>query len=193
MTHNICFILLAVDKENNNDPLKIWGLYLFVLAFPGECVNQLGSEVKSIPERSAGWFKTLDMWHRLMLCDIKKCFFIDMKFVINQAISQTITQLSCIQLETPSSRLWNFWWIKTYTTFNYMNVIALLFFRNDLTHQGLVPLSGPLLCSCKEKEQCVIHICCSNKWMEYTNSIRPKSVTERSVLITKYVSHCNYT
>ena len=54
MTHNICFFLLAVDKENNNDPLKIWGLYLFVLAFPGECVNQLGSEVKSIPERSAG-------------------------------------------------------------------------------------------------------------------------------------------
>ena len=41
-----------------------------------------------------------------------------MKFGINQAISQTITQLSCIQLETPSSRLWNFWWIKTYTTFN---------------------------------------------------------------------------
>ena len=40
-----------------------------------------------------------------------------MKFGINQAISQTITQLSCIQLETPSSRLWNFWWIKTYTTF----------------------------------------------------------------------------
>ena len=66
MTHNICFILLAVDKENNNDPLKIWGLYLFVLAFPGECVNQLGSEVKSIPERSAGWFKTLDVWHRLI-------------------------------------------------------------------------------------------------------------------------------
>ena len=31
-----------------------------------------------------------------------------MKFGINQAISQTITQLSCIQLETPSSRLWNF-------------------------------------------------------------------------------------
>ena len=119
MTHNICFILLAVDKENNNDPLKIWGLYLFVLAFPGECVNQLGSEVKSIPERSAGWFKTLDVWHRLMLCDIKKYFFIDMKFGINQAISQTITQLSCIQLDTPSSRLWNFWWIKTYTTFKY--------------------------------------------------------------------------
>ena len=117
MTHNICFILLAVDKENNNDPLKIWGLYLFVLAFPGECVNQLGSEVKSIPERSAGWFKTLDVWHRLMLCAIKKIFFIDMKFGINQAISQTITQLSCIQLETPSSRLWIFWWIKTYTTF----------------------------------------------------------------------------
>ena len=39
-------------------------------------------------------------------------------FGINQAISQTITQLSCIQLETPSSRLCNFWWIKTYTTFN---------------------------------------------------------------------------
>ena len=76
MTHNICFILLAVDKENNNDPLKIWGLYLSVLAFPGECVNQLGSEVKSIPERSAGWFKTLDVWHRLMLCDIKKNFFL---------------------------------------------------------------------------------------------------------------------
>ena len=72
MTHNICFILLAVDKENNNDHLKIWRLYLFMLAFPGECVNQLGSEVKSIPERSAGWFKTLDVWHRLMLCDIKK-------------------------------------------------------------------------------------------------------------------------
>ena len=108
-----------MDKENNNDPLKIWGLYLFVLAFPGECVNQLGSEVKSIPERSARWFKTLDVWHRLMLCDIKKKkFFLDMKFGINQAISQTITQLSCIQLETPSSRLWNFWWIKTYTTFN---------------------------------------------------------------------------
>ena len=70
MTHNICFILLAVDKENNNDPLKIWGLYLSVLAFPRECVNQLGSEVKSFPERSAGWFKTLDVWHRLMLCDI---------------------------------------------------------------------------------------------------------------------------
>ena len=119
MTHNICFILLAVDKENNNDPLKIWGLYLFVLAFLGECVNQLGSEVKSIPERSAGWFKTLDVWHRLMLCDIKKNSFIDMKFGINQAISQTITQLSCIQLETPSSRLWNFWWIKTYTTFKF--------------------------------------------------------------------------
>ena len=76
MTHNICFILLAVDKENNNDPLKIWGLYLFVLAFPGECVNQLGSEVKSIPERSAGWFKTLDVWHRLMLCDIKFFFLL---------------------------------------------------------------------------------------------------------------------
>ena len=128
MTHNICFILLAVDKENNNDPLKIWGLYLFVLAFPGECVNQLGSEVKSIPERSAGWFKTLDVWHRLMLCDIKKIFFfIDMKFGINQAISQTITQLSCIQLETPSSRLWNFWWIKTYTTFNICNFYFVLF------------------------------------------------------------------
>ena len=41
-----------------------------------------------------------------------------MKFGINQAISQTITQLSCIQVETPSSRLWNFLWIKTYTTFN---------------------------------------------------------------------------
>ena len=40
-----------------------------------------------------------------------------MKFGINQAISQTITLLSCIQLDTPSSRLWNFWWIKTYTTF----------------------------------------------------------------------------
>ena len=118
MTHNICLILLAVDKENNTDPLKIWGLYLFVLAFPGECVNQLGSEVKSIPERSAGWFKTLDVWHRLMLCDVKIIFFINMKFGINQAISQTITQLSCIQLDTPSSRLWNFWWIKTYTTFN---------------------------------------------------------------------------
>ena len=65
-----------MDKENNNDPLKNWGLYLFVLAFPGECVNQLGSEVKSIPERSAGWFKTLDAWHRLMLCDIKKIFFL---------------------------------------------------------------------------------------------------------------------
>ena len=76
MTHNICFILLAVDKENNNDPLKIWGLYLFVLAFPGECVNQLGSEVKSIPERSTGWFKTLGVWHRLMLCDIKKNIFL---------------------------------------------------------------------------------------------------------------------
>ena len=76
MTHNICFILLAVDKENNNDPLKIWGLYLFVLAFPGECVNQLGSEVKSIPERSAGWFKTLDVWHRLMLCDINLFFLL---------------------------------------------------------------------------------------------------------------------
>ena len=72
MTHNICFILLAVDKENNNDPLKIWGLYLSMLAFPGECVNQLGSEVKSIPERSAGWFKILDVWHRLMLRDKKK-------------------------------------------------------------------------------------------------------------------------
>ena len=32
-TDDICLILLAVDKENNNDPLKIWGLYLFVLAF----------------------------------------------------------------------------------------------------------------------------------------------------------------
>ena len=42
-----------------------------------------------------------------------------MKFGINQAISQTTTQLSCIQLETLSSRLWNFWWIKTYTTFNF--------------------------------------------------------------------------
>ena len=126
MTHNICFILLAVDKENNNDPLKIWGLYLFVLAFPGECVNQLGSEVKSIPERSAGWFKTLDVWHRL-LCDIKKYFFIDMKFGVNQAISQTITQLSCIQLETPSSRLWNFWWIKTYTTFNWSHGVSLTY------------------------------------------------------------------
>ena len=75
MTHNICFILLAVDKENNKDPLEIWGQNLFVLAFPGECVNQLGSEVKSIPERSAGWFKTLDVWQRLM-CDIKKNIFL---------------------------------------------------------------------------------------------------------------------
>ena len=39
-----------------------------------------------------------------------------MKFGINQAISQTITQLSCFQLETPSSRLWYFLCIKTYTT-----------------------------------------------------------------------------
>ena len=76
MTHNICFILLAVDNENNNDLLKMWGLYLFVLAFPGECVNQLGSEVKSIPERSAWWFKTLDALNRLMLCDIKKNIFL---------------------------------------------------------------------------------------------------------------------
>ena len=45
-----------------------------MLAFPGECLNQLWSEVKSIPERSAGWFKTLDLWHRLMLCDMKKIF-----------------------------------------------------------------------------------------------------------------------
>ena len=51
------------------------------------------------------------MWYK------KIFFFIDMKFGINQAISQTITQLSCTQLETPSSRLWNFLWIKTYTTF----------------------------------------------------------------------------
>ena len=42
------------------------------------------------------------MWY------IKKYFLIDMRFGINQAISQTITQLPCIQLETPSSRLWNF-------------------------------------------------------------------------------------
>ena len=76
MTHNNCFILLAVDKENNNDPLKIWGLYHIVLAFPGECVNQLGSEVKSIPERSAGWIKTLDLWHHLILCDIRKILFL---------------------------------------------------------------------------------------------------------------------
>ena len=125
MTHNICFILLAVDKENNNDPLKIWGLYLFVLVFPGECVNQLGSEVKSIPERSAGWFKTLDVWHRLMLCDIKKIyFFIYMKFGINQAISHTITLLLCIQLETSLPKLWNFWWIKTYTTFNTVRLTS---------------------------------------------------------------------
>ena len=76
MTHNICFILLAVDKENNNDPLKTWGLYLLVLAFPGECVNQLGSEVKSIPERSAGWFKTLD-GDTVWCCVIyKKLFFL---------------------------------------------------------------------------------------------------------------------
>ena len=46
-----------------------------------------------------------------------------MKFGINQSISQTITQLACIQLETPSSRLWNFWWIKTYTTFNTLKPI----------------------------------------------------------------------
>ena len=52
-----------------------------------------------------------------------------MKFGINQAISQTITQLSCIQLETPSSRLWNFWWIKTYTTFKATNILAT--FQND--------------------------------------------------------------
>ena len=130
MTHNICFILLAVDKENNNDPLKIWGLYLSVLAFPGECVNQLGSEVKSIPERSAGWFKILDVWHRLMLRDKKK--IIEMKLGINQAISQTITQLSCIQLETPSSRLWNFWWIKTYTTFK----CALVLWNAYSSHSG---------------------------------------------------------
>ena len=108
-----------MDKENNNDPLKIWGLYLFVLAFPGECVNQLGSEVKSILRGQLGDLKhwTCDtVW----CCVIeKKFFFIDMKFGINQAISQTITQLSCIQLETPSSRLWNFWWIKTYTTFKF--------------------------------------------------------------------------
>ena len=50
-----------------------------------------------------------------------------MKFGINQAISQTITQLSCIQLETPSSRLWNFWWIKTYTTFNLSIELSLIF------------------------------------------------------------------
>ena len=53
------------------------------------------------------------MWYK------KYFFFIDMKFGVNQAISQTIIQLSCIQLETPSSRLWNFWWIKSYTTFDY--------------------------------------------------------------------------
>ena len=51
-----------------------------------------------------------------------------MKFGINQSISQTITQLSCIQLETPSSRLWNFWWIKTYTTFKLSELIENKFF-----------------------------------------------------------------
>ena len=52
-----------------------------------------------------------------------------MKFGINQAISQTITQLSCIQLETPSSRLWNFWWIKTYTTFKICAGMSDIFFQ----------------------------------------------------------------
>ena len=47
-----------------------------------------------------------------------------MKFGINQAIPQTITQLSCIQLETPSSRLWIFLWIKTYTTFKYYRLLS---------------------------------------------------------------------
>ena len=182
MTHNICFILLAVDKENNNDPLKIWGLYLFVLAFSGECVNQLGSEVKSIPERSAGWFKTLDVWHRLMLCDIKKYFFIDMKFGINQAISQTITQLSCIQLETPSSRLWNFWWIKTYTTFNALYAILHMVIPAKYTTKDMrgnwtmvfiefTTKFQPLMSSCckEQGEVSILHPTCNHIFQKSRN------------------------
>ena len=72
------------------------------------------------------------MWY------IKKYFLIDMKFGINQAISQTIPQLPCIQLETPSSRLWNFWWIKTYTTFNVFSSCP----PPRPLLQGLLPLTS---------------------------------------------------
>ena len=60
-----------------------------------------------------------------------------MKFGINQSISQTITQLSCIQLETPSSRLWNFWWIKTYTTFNENTDHKISLFVSGCTQIGV--------------------------------------------------------
>ena len=64
-----------------------------------------------------------------------------MKFGINQAISQTITQLSCIQLETPSSRLWNFWWINdpnyTYDLFGYNNSIFRKFISISLIWQAI--------------------------------------------------------
>ena len=43
-----CRILLATDNKNNSNPLNIWRLCLLVLAFPRECINMLGSEVKSI-------------------------------------------------------------------------------------------------------------------------------------------------
>ena len=69
-----------------------------------------------------------------------------MKFGINQSISQTITQLACIQLETPSSRLWNFWWIKTYTTFKMM---VHIWITNILQLTGNLPAAEVVQGDCK--------------------------------------------
>ena len=94
------------------------------------------------------------MWYK------ENIFFIDMKFGINQSISQTITQLPCIQLETPSSRLWNFLWIKTYTTFKdgkwlagasqimqeYVSRLQALYFSNSLNEMILFFSSFPPQC-----------------------------------------------
>ena len=51
-----------LTKENDN-PMEISWPYLLALAFPGECVNRLGSKVKSIPGSSDGWFEKSVVWH----------------------------------------------------------------------------------------------------------------------------------
>ena len=42
MTHNICFILLAVDKENNNDHFKNLGTISLRAGFPRRVCKSAG-------------------------------------------------------------------------------------------------------------------------------------------------------
>ena len=115
-----------------------------------------------------------------------------MKFGINQAISQTITQLSCIQLEIPSSRLWNFWWIKTYTTFNTKILQLILVFHTDILCNRW-PLGEEL----PEKEMSFVTWDHTYYHIFYKNNSNHKPAynkfTARPVITWKYITYFTFT